>query len=85
MGFIEELYRGNINLSEMQREVSDRYNRASEVFFDREEKLLSKLKGENLILFNELLEACNDINDETSLANFKLGFRLGADMFKDIC
>ena len=42
-----------------------------------------ELNGENLKLFNELVNASDEISATSGVENFKIGFRLGVQMMCD--
>ena len=42
-----------------------------------ENKLTKELNGENLKLFNDLVNASDEISATSGVENFKIGFRLG--------
>jgi len=84
MGFIEELYYGNINPNEKRYESNKPYDKAVKAFSDIENKLSKELNGENLKLFNELVNASDEISATSGVENFKIGFRLGVQMMCDI-
>ena len=52
-------------------------------FSDIESKLTKELNGENLKLFNELVNASDEISATSGVENFKMGFRLGVLMMCD--
>ena len=83
MGFIEELYYGNINPNENRNKRPLPYEKAVKTFSDIENKLTKELNGENLKLFNELVNASDEISATSSAENFKTGFRLGVMMMCD--
>ena len=83
MGFIEELYYGNINPNEKRYTLSVKYEKAIKTLCDNKEKLSKELSGEQLKLFNELLNASDIISSTTAVENFKIGFRLGVQMMFD--
>ena len=83
MGFIEELYYGNINPNENRNRRPLPYEKAVRTFSDIENKLTKELNGENLKLFNELVNASDEISATSSVENFKIGFRLGVMMMCD--
>ena len=83
MGFIEELYYGNINPNEKRYTLSAKYEKAIKTLCDNEEKLSKKLSGEQLKLFNALLNASDIISSTAAVENFKIGFRLGVQMICD--
>ncbi len=83
MGFIEELYYGNINPNEKRYKSHKPYDKAVRAFSDIENKLSKELNGENLKLFNELVNASDEISATSGVENFKIGFRLGVLMICD--
>ena len=83
MSFLDELYYGNINPNENRNRKKLPYEKALKTFSDIESKLTKELNGENLKLFNELVNASDEIVAITSIENFKLGFRLGVQMICD--
>lgn len=82
-GFIEELYYGNINPNAKQFNLSSQYAKAMKIFCDNEKTLIKELTGENLDLFNALVNAHDEITATSDIENFKLGFRLGVQMICD--
>jgi len=83
MGFIEELYYGNINPNEKRYKRPTPYDKAVQTFSDIEGKLTKVLSDENLRLFNELVNASDEISATSGVENFKIGFRLGVQMMCD--
>ena len=83
MGFIEELYYGNINPNEKRYKSHKPYDKAVQTFSDIEGKLTKVLSDENLKLFNELVNASDEISATSGVENFKIGFRLGVQMMCD--
>ncbi len=83
MGFIEELYYGNINPNEKRYKSPTPYDKAVKTFSDIENKLSKKLNGENLKLFNELVNASDEISATSGVENFKIGFILGVQLMAD--
>ncbi len=81
--FIEELYYGNINPNAKQFNLSSRYAKAMKTFCDSENILTKELSGNNLDLFNDLINAHDEISATGDVENFKLGFRLGVQMICD--
>ena len=81
--FIEELYYGNINPNAKQFNLSSQYAKAMKTFCDNEAKLIKELTGDNLDLFNALINAHDEITATSDIENFKLGFRLGVQMICD--
>ena len=83
MSFIEELYYGNINPNENRNRKQLPYEKAVKTFSDIENKLTKELNGENLKLFNELVNVSDEISATSGVENFKIGFRLGVLMMCD--
>ena len=81
--FIEELYYGNINPNAKQFNLSSQYAKAMKTFCNNEKALTEKLSGDNLDLFNDLINAHDEITATSDIENFKLGFRLGVQMICD--
>ena len=83
MSFLDELYYGNINPNENRNRKKLPYENALKTFSDIESKLTKELNGENLKLFNELVNASDEISATSGVENFKIGFRLGVLMMCD--
>ena len=83
MNFIEELYYGNINPNEKRYKKATPYDKALSIFTANEDKLKEALSGEHLKLFNELVNASDEISATSGIENFKIGFRLGVLMMCD--
>ena len=83
MSFLDELYYGNINPNENRNRKKLPYENALKIFSDIENKLTKELNGENLKLFNELVNASDEISATSGVENFKIGFRLGVLMMCD--
>ncbi|MEE0866752.1 MAG: hypothetical protein UIL37_00410 [Clostridia bacterium] len=83
MNFIEELYYGNINPNEKRYKKATPYDEALSVFTANEDKLKEALSGEHLKLFNDLVNASDEISATNGVENFKIGFRLGVKMMCD--
>ena len=83
MNFIEELYYGNINPNEKRYKTATPYDKALNIFTAIEDKLKEALSGEHLKLFNELVNASDEISAASGVENFKIGFRLGVKMMCD--
>lgn len=81
--FIEELYYGNINPNAKQFNLSSQYAKAMKIFCKNENRLMKKLSGRNLDLFNALVNASDEITAISDVEHFKLGFRLGVQMICD--
>ena len=62
MSFLDELYYGNINPNENRNRKPLPYENAVRTFSDIESKLSKELNGENLKLFNALVNASDEIS-----------------------
>ena len=83
MNFIEELYFGNIKPCERGFERDSRYAKMLELFCKNEKILADTLKGDTLELFNDLVNASDEISACTGTENFKLGFIIGVQLMTD--
>ena len=83
MSFLDELYYGNINPNESRNRKKLPYEKALKTFSDIESKLTKELNSENLKLFNDLVNAGDEIIATSGVENFKIGFRLGVMMMSD--
>ena len=83
MNFLDELYYGNINPNENRNRKTLPYEKTVRTFSDIENKLSKELNGDNLKLFNELVNASDEISATSGVENFKMGFRLGVMMMCD--
>ena len=80
---IEELYYGNIELQELNSELSAKLKKKLSNLAENEEQLTAKLTTEDKELF---LNYANTYNEFLSLSNsdsFMSGFRLGAKFTHD--
>ncbi len=80
MGFIEDLYYGNIRPIEKCFNQGTQYEKAIKQFCRNEQLLAEILSEEKLKLFNSLIDANDEIRAINDLENFKFGFRLGVQM-----
>ena len=83
MNFIEEFYYGNITPNIQPINQNSEYAKTLNEFCDIEEKLTKLLSGEELKLFNSLINASDKLNALNCIENFKTGFRLGVKMICD--
>lgn len=83
MNFIEELYYGNIQPNQKMYNKNSQYAEDMKRFCHCEDKLNELLKGEELDIFNNLIDTHDEITATVSLENFKLGFRIGVQMICD--
>ena len=76
--FIEELFYNNINpQARMVRNGSD-LQKQMEILADCEERLTSKLTGDDKKAFLAFFNAVGEVHGESQLDSFIVGFRLGA-------
>ena len=76
--FIEELFYNNINpQARMVRNGSD-LQKQMEILADCEERLTSKLTGDDKKAFLTFVNAIGEVQGESQLDSFIFGFRLGA-------
>ena len=83
MEFMEALYYGNIAPHTKYFEPTAKYAQATEVILELAEKLKDAFAEPECTMFERLLEASDEVNSETGLANFRLGFSLGVQMMID--
>lgn len=83
MNFIEELYYGNINPNEKKPNRNTQLSKAMELFSKNENELVEKLSKDDKKLFNDIVNASDEISACTSVENFKIGFILGVRMMVD--
>ena len=83
MNFIEELYYGNINPNEKKPNCNIQLSKAMELFSKNENELVEKLSKDDKKLFNDMVNASDEISACTSVENFKIGFILGVRMMVD--
>ncbi len=83
MGFIKELYYGNVHPGETRFLPGTQYAKAMKLLCDREQKLLQCLNEEQLKLFNDIVDEWNKIDNITGAESFRIGFSLGVRMMCD--
>ena len=81
--FIEELYYGNINPNEKKFVQNTQYSKALETMSKIETEILNKFSDEDKKLFNDMINARDEVSAYTSVENFKIGFVLGVRMMID--
>ena len=84
MGFIKELYYGNVHPGETKFLPGTQYAKTMELLCDREQKLLQCLNEEQLKLFNDMEDGWNKIDDIIGEESFRIGFSLGVRMMCDV-
>ena len=83
MNFIEELYYGNVNPRTEHCVATARYEQATEIVSKITTKLKDSLAEPELTMLERLIEANNEITEETGMLYFKIGFGLGVQMMVD--
>ena len=83
MNFIEELYYGNIKPNARNSTRSARYEQATEITLKMQEKLKEALAEPERTMLERLIEADDEIIEETGMIDFKLGFSLGVRIMID--
>ena len=83
MNLIEELYYGNINPNEKKPNRNTQLSKAMELFSKNENELVEKMSKDDKKLFNDMVNASDEISACTSVENFKIGFILGVRMMVD--
>ena len=83
MNFIEELYYGNIRLNEKEHISTENYKQAANNITRITTQLLGTLSEPERTLLERLTENYNEVIGETGVAEFKIGFAMGAQMVID--
>ena len=83
MNFIEELYYGNIRLNEKEHISTENYKQAANNITRIMTQLRETLSEPERTLLERLTENYNEVIGETSAAEFKIGFAMGAQMIID--
>ena len=83
MNFIEELYYGNIKPNARNSTRSARYEQATAITLKMQEKLKEALAEPERTMLERLIEADDEIIEETGMTDFKLGFSLGVRIMID--
>ena len=82
-----ELYRRIVlrkyQSNEKRFDRDTQYAKALERFCKNENKLTESLEGDNLKLFNDLVNASDEVIACTGTENFKMGFILGVQLMAD--
>ena len=81
--FIEELYYGNINPNEKKFVRNTQYSKVLETMSRIENEVLNRFSDEDKKLFNDMINASDELSACTSVENFKMGFVLGVRMMID--
>lgn len=81
---LEELYYGNINPNAKQFLRNTSFDKAMRTMSDSENKLPSRLEGEEKELLLNLLNAFSEVDRTGNVEHFIEGFRLGARIIIDV-
>ena len=76
--FIEELFYNNINPQAYMVRKGSNLQKQMEILANCEEQLISKLTGDNKKAFLAFANAAGEVQGESQLDSFIIGFRLGA-------
>ena len=76
--FIEQFYYGNIEPQERSTRMNKATQKQLEIMVNSEEILSKKLSEELKKLFLAYVDAWHEVNSESNLDSFIMGFRLGA-------
>ncbi|MBE6759221.1 MAG: hypothetical protein E7554_03920 [Ruminococcaceae bacterium] len=77
-GFIEQFYYGNIEPQSRSTRQHSRVQKQMRILSDREEELTETLTADKRQKFLDYVNAWGEINSESNLDSFIMGFRLGA-------
>ncbi|MBQ7876150.1 MAG: hypothetical protein IJ316_02560 [Clostridia bacterium] len=84
MNFIDMLYYGDIAPRETPIPPTEEYLRYTQAITKCEKKLYELLSDESLSLFQTFSTLSDNINYTLNKENFRMGFRLGAQMMMDV-
>ena len=76
--FIEQFYYGNIEPQERSTKMNKSVQKQLEIMVNSEEILSKTLSEELKKLFLDYVDAWHEVNSESNLDSFIMGFRLGA-------
>ena len=76
--FIEQFYYGNIEPQERSIRMNDTVQKKLEIMVNNEESLTKALTDEKKQWFLDYVDAWHEVNSESTLDSFIMGFRLGA-------
>ena len=76
--FIEQFYYGNIEPQERSTRMNDVVQKKLEIMVNNEELLTKALTDEKKQWFLDYVDAWHEVNSESNLDSFIMGFRLGA-------
>ena len=81
--FIERFYYGNIEPQERSTRMNKSAQKQLEIMVNSEELLSKTLTEELKKLFLDYVDAWHEVNSESNLDSFIMGFRLGASFAYD--
>ncbi len=81
--FIEQFYYGNIEPQERSTRMNDTVKKKLETMVNNEELLTKSLTDEKIQWFLDYVDAWHEVNSESNLDSFIMGFRLGAGFAYD--
>jgi len=81
--FIEQFYYGNIKPQERSTKMNKSAQKQLEIMVNSEEILSKTLVEELKELFLDYVDAWHEVNSESNLDSFIMGFRLGAAFASD--
>lgn len=84
MDFIDMLYEGAILPRDIEFLPTDEYKKDSDTLVKCEDRLYELLSPEALSLFQTYSTLSNNITYTLNKENFRIGFRLGAQMMMDV-
>ena len=77
-GFISQFYYGNIEPQERSTRMNKAVQKKQETMVNNEELLTKALTDEKKQWFLDYVDAWHEVNSESNLDSFIMGFRLGA-------
>ena len=83
MATIDVLYYKSIGLIDDSLSEDKQYTTLVSIFCNSEQKLARILSGEELELFNEIINATDEIRTVSSEVSFKIGLRIGLQIMSD--
>ncbi len=81
--FMEDFYYGNINPQARGSTVNSEMRKKVGMLSENEELLNKKLTGEEKKLFNDYISIWSDVNSDSNLDSFMVGFKMGAKFTYD--
>lgn len=81
--FMEDFYYGNINPQARGSTVNSEMRKKVGMLSENEDLLNKKLTGEEKKLFNDYISIWSDVNSDSNLDSFMVGFKMGAKFTYD--